>query len=375
MLEPEYDELIVLHHGIDSPLPASKSPLSNVRIALIQQSALRRAFILESLTNRGRTLEGIPVLAQRLVDEIDECVTKLGGGTIKISIISHSLGGIVSRYAAFLLYERGSFVEQGGTLEPVSFMTLGTPHLGVMRSGNFVGRLAETAGELMFGGSKTLDELMMRDRNEAGLPLLVRMASGSFLMALHSFPYRTLVSAIQWDHQVTFSSSSITLYNQYSTQWALVRYCLSYVSSSYHDRLVGFSGFPDEYSYVLQYNKKSKKRLDTAVPLEKKGGDEDLLITGGEHAITFRAHPNMVEEGDAEIAATDPFVVACARGLQVLHWRRIDFELMSLFAHDHLINKPSVNCCGLRNPTRYGWKILNKLAKVIALDRELYSNK
>ena len=325
----------------------------------------------ESLTNRGRTLDGIELLAARLVEEIDACIeTHVSKERpIKFSVVAHSLGGIVARYACFLLWERGSF---GTLLQPVSFMTLGSPHLGVRRSGNLLGRVAEFAGELMFGGSRTLEQLMMRDRDEDGQPLMVRMAAGGFLLALKAFPNRCLVSAIQWDHQVTFSSSSITLYNQYATRWAFARYLMSYVSSSYHDRLVGFSGFPDEYTFVLQYHPESKKRLDAVVPLEKGAGESDTLVIAEAHAETFRLHPNLAEEGDAEIAASDPFVVACARGLQTLSWRRIDFELMSLFAHDQLINKPSLNCCGVRNPTAYGWKVLNKLSKVIALDRILF---
>lgn len=55
----------------------------------------------------------------------------------KISIVAHSLGGLVARYAIALLYSNGDnakgeavIEEKIAGLEPVNFITFATPHLG-----------------------------------------------------------------------------------------------------------------------------------------------------------------------------------------------------------------------------------------------------
>lgn len=55
----------------------------------------------------------------------------------KISIVAHSLGGLVARYAIALLYSNGDnakgeavIEEKIVGLEPVNFITFATPHLG-----------------------------------------------------------------------------------------------------------------------------------------------------------------------------------------------------------------------------------------------------
>lgn len=46
----------------------------------------------------------------------------------RISIIAHSMGGLIARYALGLLYNPASRTVCG--LEPCHFVTLATPHLG-----------------------------------------------------------------------------------------------------------------------------------------------------------------------------------------------------------------------------------------------------
>lgn len=380
-----YDSLILLIHGIESPLPGTGRTMQSVAQALMDQASLRRAFILESSVLKGSTLLGVEHMADMVLSrELRPTLEQPHFGDrgeeddgdmppVKFFIIGHSLGGIVARYLCYLLLKTNWLA---GRLVPVSFMTIGSPHLGVVRSSNLLGLAAETVGAALFGGSVTLRQLMFRDKREDGVPLLVRMSTGEYLDALAAFRVRTLVSAIQWDHQVTFCSSSITLFNQYDTRWHTMRYLMSWLSSNYHDRLVGYSGFDrdgDEYDLLLQYHGSSKKRQNASVRLEAKDGEVTTLVTTEKHAKRYTSHPHLADDGDLEIASEDASVVAAARGLQTLHWRRIDFELMSLFPHDVLVNHPVIELCGLiRSPTPYGRKIVNKLAKVIALDALLH---
>ncbi len=205
-------DLIVLVHGIDSPF-ISKNTLGNLSIVLRQQACFRDAFVLTSQINKQRTRDGVEMLATRLVHEIEEAARENGWDEsargIRLSLVGHSLGGIVCRYAAYLLHAKGQL---GTRFLPVSFVAIASPHLGVRRASTLLGRLQEWGGELLYGGCRTMDELMLRDKpaDGSGVPLLMRMAAGDFLAALSAFRL-TLISAIAFDHQVTHCSSSITL--------------------------------------------------------------------------------------------------------------------------------------------------------------------
>ena len=199
-MQRAFSSLIVLVHGIDSPL-LIKDTLSNLRVALLQQASLRDVFVLQSKVNQGRTKDGIEKMATRLVWEIEDAcrehnLLKTG---VQISFVGHSLGGIISRYAIFLLHEKKLLGER---FVPVSYVAVASPHLGVRRAETWLGRFQSVAGEFLYGGSQTLDELMLRDHPEN--PLLVRMASNEFLNPLSKFRL-TLVSAIAFDHQVGVS--------------------------------------------------------------------------------------------------------------------------------------------------------------------------
>ena len=137
------------------------------------------------------------------------------------------------------------------------------------------------------------------------------------------------------------------------------------MSSSYHDRLCSYSGFGPEYESVLGYRSAAKRH------------DRELELSGlrvrtyESHARTYTSHPHEVQRGDAEVESQNPLVVACARGLQTLPWRRLDFEIYSMYVHDALVASPTLSCCGLSNSTKYGWKVLVKIAKVMGVDQDL----
>ena len=85
----------------------------------------------------GRTTEGVDICGQCLTKEVLQFLAghkkkeKRGEAPkiTKISFIGHSMGGLISRFAIGLLREGGLFDE----LEPMSLVTLATPHLGTRR--------------------------------------------------------------------------------------------------------------------------------------------------------------------------------------------------------------------------------------------------
>ncbi len=209
-----------------------------------------RCLVLTSVANYGRTFEGIDVLGERLVVEIQQAVQREGlrGRTVRFSIVGHSLGGLIARYAIALMAEQGMFADEGGPFVPVSYMSFGTPHLSVLRAETLVGWIQDLVGRALFSGTRTLDQLTLLDceARYEGQPLLTWMArpDGEHCRALARFAHRTAISAVNFDHQVTHSSSSITLKNQFHTSYAYLRYALSFLPwFAQQDRLAGYSGF------------------------------------------------------------------------------------------------------------------------------------
>lgn len=287
-------------------------------------------------------------------------------------------GGIVARYVVALLDERGYFDEgKDGVFFPIAYMSFGSPHLSVRRAETWLGWVQDFIGETLFHGTRTLDQLMLRDGNERNLPLLVQMSEedGRFVRALRKFLHRTAVSAVNFDHQVTHSSSSITARNQFNTKYSYLKYAASFIPCTPRlvDRLAGFSGFSSEYDNVLKYFNKSAK-AQNVVEMELSSSEpraEKLrLVTYTEHSRCYVRHPHESSvEGDDEIENSHPFVQRIARGLWSLHWRRIDFELWTQFAHDALIGRPTIHFSCLY--PKYGWKCVVKCVKVLAMDHLL----
>ncbi|GLC52657.1 hypothetical protein PLESTB_000654200 [Pleodorina starrii] len=79
------------------------------------------------VNRRTDTYDGIDVCGQRLADEI-RSVTTAYPSLQRISVIGHSMGGLLLRYAIGVLYNPSTGRVAG--LRPSHFITLATPHMG-----------------------------------------------------------------------------------------------------------------------------------------------------------------------------------------------------------------------------------------------------
>lgn len=222
-----------------------------------------KLFSIRSAVNKDFTHDGIETIASRLINEVNEYVNKtvlpelesLDNGLkwrIHVSVIGHSLGGLISRYAirellspvnVLDLIADGERLSFPGSLNylpirhpkliadivPTSFLTVSSPHLGARDSFNlFFGdgsssvllhpilrAVKKSYASMMLG--KTGKELMLTDNYTD--PLVWRMAkqSGGFRDALRSFRFRTLAQPIRNDFLVSFPSASILLKNLFKT--------------------------------------------------------------------------------------------------------------------------------------------------------------
>ncbi|MCO5583149.1 hypothetical protein L7F22_037057 [Adiantum nelumboides] len=166
------------------------------------------------------TFDGVDVMGHRLAEEVKEVVESLPG-LARISFVTHSLGGLIARYAIGQLYNPpvssdGSTTESfNGTilgLQPVNFITVATPHLGSRGNGqlpllgglNFLEKLAMSSAHWVVG--RTGKHLFLTDGDESQAPLLQRMiedcAEGKFFSALGSFQRRVAYANVNFDNMV-----------------------------------------------------------------------------------------------------------------------------------------------------------------------------
>ncbi|XAR66564.1 hypothetical protein NMG60_11012842 [Bertholletia excelsa] len=233
----EPDHLLVLVHGILA------SPSDWIYVEAELKRRLGRNFLIyaSSCNTYTKTFTGIDGAGKRLADEVMQ-VVKRTESLKRISFLSHSLGGLFTRYAIAVLYSpdacssdmstdvpsssdansKATFSSRRGLiggLEPVNFITLATPHLGVRGNKQLpfllgvpiLEKLAPSIAPLFVG--RTGSQLFLTDGKSYKPPLLLRMASdcedGKFISALGAFRCRILYANVSYDHMVGWRTSSI----------------------------------------------------------------------------------------------------------------------------------------------------------------------
>ncbi|XP_047071235.1 uncharacterized protein LOC124679693 [Lolium rigidum] len=194
-----------------------------------------------------QTFDGVDLMGERLANEVLSVVEQRRG-VKKISIVAHSLGGLVARYAIGRLYERntritspvGNSRNEGerlegliAGLEPMNFITFASPHLG--SSGNkqlpflcglpFLERRASETAHLLVG--RTGKHLFLTDSDDGRRPLLLQMVDDcddiKFRSGLRSFKRRVAYANANFDHMVGWRTSSIRRQHELPKHRLLVR--------------------------------------------------------------------------------------------------------------------------------------------------------
>ncbi|KAK8936025.1 hypothetical protein KSP39_PZI013730 [Platanthera zijinensis] len=232
------DHLLVLVHGI----LASPKDWTYAKAELKKQLGGKFLIYVSSSNTYIKTFSGIDGAGRRLAEEV-LCVVQKTKSLKKISFLAHSLGGLFTRYAIAILYSSGSLYSsqhkdsihsddenpdkserisslgQIAGLEPINFITLATPHLGVRGRKQlpfllglpFLEKLAAPLAPMLTG--KTGRQLFITDGKPEQLPLLLRMTSDSsdlkFISSLAAFKNRVLYANVSYDHMVGWRTSSI----------------------------------------------------------------------------------------------------------------------------------------------------------------------
>ncbi|XP_061372606.1 uncharacterized protein LOC133315071 isoform X2 [Gastrolobium bilobum] len=231
------DHLLVLVHGI----LASGGDWTYAEAELKRRLGKNFLIYVSSSNSYTKTFTGIDGAGTRLADEVMQIV-KRTKSLKRISFLAHSLGGLFARYAIAVLYSPPTYngdqpsdlansttdnsqrtsISKGGMiagLEPINFITLATPHLGVRGKRQlpflfgvpFLEKLAAPIAPFFVG--QTGSQLFLTDGKPNKPPLLLRMASdcedGKFLSALGAFRSRIVYANVSYDHMVGWRTSSI----------------------------------------------------------------------------------------------------------------------------------------------------------------------
>ncbi|KAK3019211.1 hypothetical protein RJ639_004865 [Escallonia herrerae] len=232
----EPDHLLVLVHGI----LASPGDWTYVEAELKRRLGRNFLIYASSCNTYTKTFTGIDGAGKRLADEVMQVVKKTGS-LKRISFLAHSLGGLFARYAVAVLYmpspscsdlsddlavstsaiSKAAHSPGRGLiagLEPVNFITLATPHLGVRGKKQTVDlsvmiqlpfllgvpileKLAVPIAPIFVG--RTGSQLFLTDGKPDKPPLLLSMASdcddGKFIAALGAFRCRILYANVSYD--------------------------------------------------------------------------------------------------------------------------------------------------------------------------------
>ena len=173
--------------------------------------------------NEGfKTYDGIDVCGFRVAQEIADQIgcfenSSSKGRITKFSIVGYSLGGLISRYAIGLLYQKQFFKKR--EIQLLNFVTFCTPHVGVLAPGrNMAVRLFNSTVPWLLGN--TGKQMFLKDKvtvgvdpSNNGMPLihLMSLENTVFYRALESFKYKSLYANIINDRRTAWWTSGISL--------------------------------------------------------------------------------------------------------------------------------------------------------------------
>lgn len=284
--------LVAFVHGFDG----DKTDFANFIHVLKQQIGQTNAggfLLLPVDIGKYNTYHGIERCAVKAYKEITEHAMNAK----RFSIIAHSLGGLIARYALLLLEHAGFFED----ITPEWFVTFASPHLGVRRPQTTLFNVAfqTTAARLC----KTTNELCLEDEGK----ILYRLTKPEYIAVLARFRKRILYSNLHGDFQVPYLTSAILVKNPYKEG---VEGSVS--TQSHHV-------YPHITKWSVEKNHAGQILL---------GVDED----GKKMLDAFKRH-------DSSAHLLKEMIFRLSNNLS---WERYDVMFGTVFAHEQIINKRSL---------------------------------
>lgn len=191
-LPPNTSHLIVLVHGFQG----NSGDMQTLKTILDQ--AYPHLLLLDSTFNENKTEGDIKEMGNRLAQEVTTCISyNYPDKTPLISFIGHSLGGLIIRAALPLLeaYSNNFF----------SFITLSTPHLGLLYSSKLLGTGIWVINKVK--NFESLDQICFKDSQDLQETALFSLST---VNGLQWFEFVVLVGSAQ-DEYAPISSARIEI--------------------------------------------------------------------------------------------------------------------------------------------------------------------
>jgi len=308
------------------------------------------------------TYHGIDTCGERLAQEIRDIVDTKHPTIRRISVIGHSMGGLIARFALGVLFDHRTGLVAG--CQPSHFMALVTPHLGcqstpgpaqvplISWSSRLPGlqrvtsSIAIPVSSGLFGRSG--QQFFLRDRDGASPPLLYRLA--------HDCPEE---GRYYWSALAAFESRTV------------------YANRS-GDPLVGWANaslrYPDELADELhseEYQQKNHQKRHKQYWWSRRGGrgvvyEDPLEYAFGQNSGTSdekrEGSPATLQSMPCTDKAHEEYINASLRSLRGLPWRRVDVcfaaGFLPMLAHQHILAQiPWINFVGKATATHVARQI------------------
>lgn len=184
--------LVVLTHGLHSNVGAD---MLYIKERIDRDAGSRENIVVKGFFgNICKTERGIKYLGSRVAEYVVDLVTKNDtfnrGKVAKISFVGHSLGGLVQTFA--IAYLQSNFLSFFDDIEPINFVTLALPLLGVANENPVYVKLALLAGIV----GKTGQDLGLKYLENDSKPLLLLLPTGPSHQALKKFARRTVYANV-----------------------------------------------------------------------------------------------------------------------------------------------------------------------------------
>ncbi|GEQ67280.1 hypothetical protein JCM33374_g944 [Metschnikowia sp. JCM 33374] len=196
--------LVILTHGLHSNVSADMLFLKEMIDASSENVVVKGFF-----GNAGKTERGIKYLGSRVAEYvIDLLKNEPLKNTSKISFVGHSLGGLVQTFAIAYLETNYPWVFH--RIQPINFITLASPMLGVVHENPAYVKIALSAGI----AGRTGHDLGLQFTEKDDKPLLLLLPSGPTHRILKRFIRRTAYANAFNDGIVPLRTSAL-LYLDY----------------------------------------------------------------------------------------------------------------------------------------------------------------
>jgi hypothetical protein len=297
--------LVILQHGLHG------RPTDFQHICSKINEQYRDKYLIHPATSNAsilKTQDGIANAGNRLFSEILQVISNYENELERISIIGHSLGGLIARFAIGKLFACGVFEK----LIPTYFVSITVPNVGSRRPPrSYWNKVVSVVTSTML--QQTGKELMLEDSTLVGVPLLVLLAQKDtiFMKGLAAFKTRILYSNIRNDLQVPYCTAAIVHKNPY---------------------LYG--------SKEMKCSSKYPHIIDTG---EECGLALDLNESNSVHKLEKEIFDNLFindSKGD--------HLRSILYSLQTLSWRRYDVLFDNWLSHTHVVMKSKwINSVGV----------------------------